>query len=748
MLGAVLVSNLISQQFPKVSTPLVQIGLGIALALLPFFHFTVILDPELFLVLFIAPLLFEDAKKAEKPALWRLRHPIALLALGLVVATCLSVGFFINWFTPSIPLAAAFALAAALAPTDAVAVGSLKETATISADQDSLLKGESLFNDASSIVSFQFAIAAAVTGSFSVLDAGVSFIVMFLGGLVVGVGLMLLRYITARALRASGIEHITFYVLFEVLTPFLVFLVAEMLHVSGIIAVVAAGITYSYSPRHTTPSNARHNIVSTSVWSILSFSLNGLVFLILGTQLPRVVQSVWDSSGATHEFLVFFIVLILIAIILLRFVWVLAMNRNKQLAPQEQAADKPAVPNNRAALDALDNPAVLDGLDDLDDPALDPQAENPTFTLQELSEERREERRAKINEDRATRRANKRTQAQAERSQPGYWRNHIHDALVLSLTGVKGAITLALLLTLPLTLPSGTPFPERDLLLFLASGVIMLSLILANFLVPLVAPKKAQPLQPESEMQATLDIYRSVIHTLVEEMEPPSKAATDEVVRQYYSRINQLKQTNQLASPQEQKVRVRIIQWERAHTLELVDKGKVSTVVGTVYLYQLSQLLARVEHHNEVGWVVEGVFEQLVHRFKDARKFKKEHPDLPRMNRRTTAAELITLQAENYRFVLRKLDQLIAEPDAPIKAINLIVNDFQRRLSRLENPRLRAAGRPQLEAQVLEIETKALQHERAAIEHALEHGRISRATAKQLRDNVTLMELDIEEQLE
>ncbi|MDR0347855.1 MAG: sodium:proton antiporter, partial [Coriobacteriales bacterium] len=336
MLGAVLISNLISQQFPKISTPLIQIGIGIALTLLPI-SFEITLEPELFLVLFIAPLLFEDAKKADKPTLWRLKQPILLLALGLVFATTLAVGVFIHWVAPLIPLAAAFALAAALAPTDAVAVASLKETSAIGAGREYLLKGESLLNDASGIVSFQFAIAAALTGAFSIANASSTFLFMFFGGLAVGLVLMLLRLAFVNWLHSSGIENITFHVLFEVMTPFLVFLVAEALHVSGIIAVVAAGIAYSFSLRPQTPHNARYNIVSTSVWSVLSFSLNGLVFLTLGTQLPYVIQRVWSTSAAADNFLIIIIVLILLAVLLMRFIWVLVMHRNVNLEKQEDA---------------------------------------------------------------------------------------------------------------------------------------------------------------------------------------------------------------------------------------------------------------------------------------------------------------------------------------------------------------------------------------------------------------------------
>jgi CPA1 family monovalent cation:H+ antiporter len=672
MLGAVLLSNLISQQFPRVSTPLVQIGIGVALTLLPI-NLEVTLDPELFFVLFIAPLLFEDAKKADKPALWRLKRPILLLALGLVFATTLAAGFFIHWSTGVIPLAAAFALAAALAPTDAVAVGSLRETATISDEQDHLLKGESLLNDASSVVAFRFAIGAVLTGTYSLINVSLNFLFMFFGGLVLGVILMALRAVLVRWLRASGIESITFHVLFEVITPFLVFLIAEAVHVSGIIAVVAAGIAYSFSPRQQTPRAARHNIVSTSAWSVISYSLNGLIFLILGTQLPYVIQRVWSTSPAAGSRLILFIVIILLVILVLRFFWVLVMHRKVDL--------------------------VAEG----------------------VSEQR-------------------------------YWPLHLRDALVLSLTGAKGAITLAVVLTIPLTLSDGTPFPERDLIIFLASGVILLSLLLANFLVPLVAPKKAEKVRPEREIAAILEIYRLVIQRLVDDMKPNQKAATEEVAQQYYLRISTLKASNQLVNKQDADVRRRIIGWERDYTRELVSQGRVSALAGIIYLDQLSRTLARVQHHNAIGWELTAFFEQLTSRFKEMRRHRREHRKLEgdeKRSRREIRSELRELAVENYLHVQKKLQDYAGEPDAPIEAIELINNEFERRVARLKSPRSFLAGaRGGSEDYFFEVEARALEFEREAISDALHDKRISRATAKRMRDNVAMMELDIEEQLE
>jgi CPA1 family monovalent cation:H+ antiporter len=754
MLGAVLISNLISRQFPRVSTPLVQIAIGIALTLLPL-SFEVTFDPELFLVLFIAPLLFEDAKKADKHALWHLKRPILLLALGLVFATTLVVGFFIHWLSPLIPLAAAFALAAALAPTDAVAVSSLKENSTISEGQSHLLKGESLLNDASSIVSFQFAIAAVLTGAFSLVDASTTFLVMFLGGLAVGIVLMALRAILVRWLHASGIENITFHVLFEVITPFLVFLVAEALHVSGIIAVVAAGIAHSFTSHQQSPRNARYNIVSGSVWSVVSYSLNGLVFLMLGTQLPYVIRRVWSTSASADNLLIVLILLILLTILLLRFLWVLVMHRNVDLAAGnvEPIADE-GTDANRGPVAArpLDEASALaDGFGVMNE-------DERAFTVEQTLSDEREQKEIRRKERRELRRERLVREKTAARADPRYWARHLHDALLLSLTGAKGAITLAVVLTIPLTLSDGTAFPERDLIIFLASGVILLSLLLLNFIVPLIAPKKAENTRPEHEIDAILDIYRSVISHLLDAMKSDQKDVTEEVIQHYYARIETLKANNQLADVEGAEVQRLVIEWEREHTRDLVSQGKVSALAGIFYLDQLSRSLARIRHRNAIGWEVSGFFEQVISLFKKRRAQKKkyrreyeqamESQDAKRPNRKVLRFELRELTIENYLHVQNKLAEYAQEPDAPVRAIGLISIGLERRIARLRSPRRILSGVRNYEERLLEVESRALEFEREVINEALACNRISYATAKQMRDNVAMMELDIEEQLE
>lgn len=666
MLGAVLISSLINQQFPKISTPLVQIGLGILLTLLPL-HFAMALDPELFLILFIAPLLFEDGKKADKKALWKLKRPILYLALGLVFATALSIGYLVNWIIPSIPLAAAFALAAALAPTDAVAVSSLSKNASLSENQKSILEGESLINDASGVVSFQFAIAAMITGAFSLADASVSFIISFFGGIAVGLVLMVLRYGLVRAIRASGMENITFHVLLEILTPFIVYFFAETIGVSGILAAVTAGISYSFMRRRTDPGSARYSIVSTSAWSVITFALNGLVFLILGTQLPNVAESVWLNAGLNSNLIVLYVFIILFAVMVVRFIWIFIMHRKQG----------------------------FDGT---------------------IGKERLKHR--------------------------------LKDALLMTLSGAKGAITLAVVLTIPHTLPNGDAFPQRDLIVFLASGAIVLSLLIANFVVPLIAPAKKKKLYEKDEVEARIDILRSVLHSLTDAVTSENKSATEAVIRSCNARITRVKQLNQIDNPSEETLRIEATEWEKEQTLRRIQDRSVSTLIGYYYLYQLSRVRARLEHKNAWGWMLSGIRNQLSRKTPYVGEIGHTKQKRTRKERANGRQELRNLQIANYRYVLEKLNEKMEESDSAIEDISTLASEYQRRLTRLEHVSPRSEDRTSFNAQLLEVESSSLQYEREAIQEMYEAGRISHATAKRLRDNVALMELDIEEELE
>lgn len=464
LLGCMLASSVFGQVLPRVSLPLAQIALGTVVGTLVTQDPTEVLgDPELFLVLFIAPLLFEESRHANKEALLRNWAPVTSLAVGLVVVTTLVVGLALHAVMPSIPLAAALALGAALGPTDAAAVAAMGADVTLTERQKSLLSGEALFNDASGVVCFEFAIAVAVGGAFSLSDATATFFLDFFGGVLVGLVLAVAVMFMLGRIRALGLETPTEFVLFEVCMPFATFLIAEELGVSGVLAVVSAGLLMRFYPSRLTPESSRHAVASENVWELLTFVINGSVFLLLGMKLPATLGPYWRATTGMGALRACGLVVLVTALLVgIRLVWVIAL---EWLHRKRKVRRLAALGGEVASTVAAGSSSVLFG------------------------------------------------------------RDLVRSALVTTLSGPKGAVTLSIMLTIPFVKASGMAFPARSLLVFIASGVIVLTLLLANFVVPLLAPAAQSDGSDESLAKAKAKILRHVIKDLQSRVTPENQQA-------------------------------------------------------------------------------------------------------------------------------------------------------------------------------------------------------------------------------
>lgn len=437
LLMLVSVSKLVGRVLP-IPLPLVQIGAGALLAW-PTLGFHVALNPELFLFLFLPPLLFADGWRIPKRELWRIRGPVVALAVGLVLFTVVGAGYFIHWILPSIPLPVAFALAAVLSPTDAVAVSAIAQ-GRLPTPLMNMLQGEALLNDASGLVTFKFALAAAITGVFSLADASVTFLLVALGGLAVGVALSWLLGRLRMWMIARGWDDPATHVVFMLLLPFAAYVLAERLGVSGILSAVAAGMMQSWLdllPRQTST-----RLLNRSVWSLLEFAFNGLVFLLLGLQLPDIIKAVVShetSLWPTLAYRCLDVLAIFAVLIMLRFVWVQSIWRG--IGVVRSWRGKPElvlVPTARSC-----------------------------------------------------------------------W--------LLTLGGVRGAVTLAGVMSVPLLIAPGASFPERDLLIFIAAGIILLSLISACIALPVLlrgVDKSADDALQQEMQQAWKLTAEAAIHAL------------------------------------------------------------------------------------------------------------------------------------------------------------------------------------------------------------------------------------------
>jgi monovalent cation/hydrogen antiporter len=337
ILGLVLISVVIAAAGVAgrlgVALPILLVLAGIALSFVPGMP-AVRLDPDVILVLVLPPLLYAAAVNTSVPAFRQHRRSIGLLAVGLTLFTTILVGLVAARVIPGLPLAAALALGAIVAPPDAVAATSIARRAGLPRKLVTLLEGESLFNDAVALVAYRVAVGAALSGvAISVSGATLEFVLASAGGLVVG-------YVVARVLawvRARVDDDLRDNAL-ALISPFAAYLPAEAIHASGVLAVVVAGIYLGH--REPSLMSASSRLVSHSVWRVIEFLLQGLVFVAIGLQLPEVLRGLGGYpagvvTGATLA--------VLATVILGRFVWVFPVTYLTRLIPRVRERD-PAPP--------------------------------------------------------------------------------------------------------------------------------------------------------------------------------------------------------------------------------------------------------------------------------------------------------------------------------------------------------------------------------------------------------------------
>ncbi len=431
---------------------------GVGAAFLPGFP-RFALDPGFFFLCFLPPLLFSDGWLMPIRELLRAKRPILLLAIGLVTFTTLAVGLVAHLLVPGLPLAMAFALGAIVSPTDAVAVNAATEHLRVPARITTILNGESLLNDATGLVGFKFALAAVVAGTFSPGRAALEFSLLSLGGFAVGLaagyGIGRLRDLLRHLQASDSMIETTL----SLLTPYAAYLLAERAGVSGVLAVVAAGLYSGWRDPVRMDAETRQNAYG--VWSLAIFWLNGIAFVLLGLQFPALFAAV------RHEFPVPQLLGMIAAVagtaMVARIAWVFPGTYLPFLLPVVRRHEKPATPR-----------AVF----------------------------------------------------------------------VVSWAGMRGTVTLAAAMSIPLTLADGSPFPGRDIVIFLAFGVIVTTLVVQGTTLEGIIRRlgiQEDESRPREERLARMTAVEAGLAQL-REMEPSAEtsdqnAALGAVIAEYEQRL-------------------------------------------------------------------------------------------------------------------------------------------------------------------------------------------------------------------
>ncbi len=400
----------------RVAYPVFLVIAGLAISFIPGIP-QLHLDPELIFLFFLPPLLYEAAWYTSWNDFWKWKRPIALLAFGLVFFTSTIVAYTSIAFIPGFTLALGFLLGGIVSPPDAVAAATVLKGMSVPKRLMTILEGESLVNDASSLIVFKFALVAILTGTFSLQEATGQFFLVAGMGIVIGLAGAHIMYVVHRFLPTTPAIDAAL----TVMTPYILFLLAEQFHFSGVMAVVSGGLFMSYRS-HEVFKTGSTRINMLGVWTTMIFVMNALVFILIGLELPEIIAGLGDYSiadGIKYGLIVSAIV------IALRFLWVY------------------------------------------------PAAHLPRWVS------------AKARKD----------------PSPG-WKG----PLVISWAGMRGVVSLATALSIPMLMTDGSTFPQRNLIIFITFVVIFITLVFQGLTLPLVIRlirlKEIDRIIPEEEQQA------------------------------------------------------------------------------------------------------------------------------------------------------------------------------------------------------------------------------------------------------
>ncbi|GAB3947494.1 Na+/H+ antiporter [Spirosoma harenae] len=380
----------------RIPTPIFLVISGLVISLIPGIP-RVEVNPELIFLIFLPPLLYEAAWFMSWKEFWRWRRIITVLAFGLVIVTAFSVAYVSSAVIPGFTLALGFLLGGIISPPDAVAATSVLRGVNISKSALSILEGESLVNDAASLVVFRFALAAVSTGTFVWQTASVDFVLVTILGVVVGLGIAVVFYAIHRWLPTST----RISILLTFMAPYIMYMTAEEFEVSGVMAVVSGGLFLSNQSHVILNHSAR--IQGTGMWATVVFALNGLVFILIGLELPVIINSLEDYSKLEA---IGYALLVTAVIIVTRILFSFAS------------------------------------------------AGFTEFIGQYITVARRK---------------------------VGY-----KAPMILGWAGMRGVVSLASALSIPLTINNGEPFPHRNLILFITFVVILVTLVFQGLTLPLV----------------------------------------------------------------------------------------------------------------------------------------------------------------------------------------------------------------------------------------------------------------------
>ncbi|MDT6952061.1 cation:proton antiporter [Companilactobacillus alimentarius] len=688
ILSLLIIANIVSHYFVSIPPSLLQIAAGILAAL--FIHVKIYVDTEWFLLAFIAPILFNDGNNFPKRELWKLKGPILGNAIILVIISTVVGGVFVKWLIPQLPWAVAFTLVAVLSPTDPIAVESIAKKAHIPDKLMHLINGESLINDASGLICFKYGVAATVTGAFSLKNATVDFFYISIVGALVG-ALMIWIFNGIRLyLINQGVDDSILHAIIQIIIPFIIYYVADdILGVSGVVAVVIAGILNISSSRNMSTFTPEIRLVTSRTWDLVVYMLNGIVFVLLGIEIPFAMEELVHNDNINTFWATILAFIIWIMLVVIRFLWSYIYS---------------TFSNNGDGKIKLWSKARFD------------------------------------------------------------------DCLMSGISGVRGAVTMVGVLSIPMTIKGGGAFPSRTLLLFIASAVIIFSLLGATFLIPILTKNSApvayrgstfgadaEDLDDDDEPapialtqnEASRVILEKTIKKLRSEMDDGDTAVYSSVIAEYLYDLRNLgiQANNPVKTRQISKRRVRgkkdaelwdiCFNCELDAVEELYDNQEISDESYDLAVRKIARYKKEIVHrsYNQTFEFFYSYFRRSYLQIKHIIYRSVNSDEIKQINQDT-----IKISIAGAKKALAKLQELNKSDheDVDDNLIYIFQRHYEDRLELLQG---KYRGRsPQFNSERMNLEIKALSYRRAFVQDMLEQGKISKSTANELRQNINYSE--------
>ncbi len=478
----------------RVPYPIFLVIGGLAIGFIPNVP-DIILKPDLIFLIFLPPLLFAAAWNTSWKDFWAFRRGISLLALGLVIFTSFAVAVVSDAIIPGFTLALGFVLGGIVSPPDAVAATSVLRKMKMPKRVLSLLEGESLVNDAASLIVFRFALVAVITNQFMLIDASMDFAFVAIAGIVIGLVIAYILYILLRFLpTTSSIDTAI-----TLIAPYLMYIIAEHFHVSGVLAVVCGGLFLS--ARSTEIFDYETRLQSHGAWETVAFLLNGTVFILIGLQLPIILT---DIAPGEISMLIFYGIIISFVTIIVRIIWVF------------------------------------------------PAAYLPRLMSKKIR----------------------------EKEPYPHWKS----VFIVAWSGMRGVISLAAALSIPLTISAGEAFPYRNEILFITFIVILITLVGQGLSLPFII-RKLNIIVKSNEAELDLEIQTHLVNAILEHIDQyySDEVQSDEafrMLRERYAHFQKLqekqmkKKTPQSIIPKYFEALLELVEVRRKALAELKEMNK------------------------------------------------------------------------------------------------------------------------------------------------------------------------------